>query len=293
MSPKFSRLPPMQLLVAFEAVARLGGFGRAAGELRLSDSAISHRIRELERLLGVSLFERHTRVVELTLEGREFLGRIQEGLECLDDAVRATISSHERVRLSVLPSFARFWLLPRLTDFQRRHPDVTLEISSTTKCVDLVKGEADMAVRFGRPPVDAGVCEKLLDDEWFPVASPAYISKLGGGDFADIIGHAVLIEHKRQSWRPWFNVARIEMPDDRPRLLFSDTALMVDAALQCDGIALVRHSLVRDLIGQERLVRLSHISIPSHSAYYLLSTNSILRRRSHRAVFDWILHSTE
>lgn len=288
MSQKFNRIPPIQFLVAFEAVARHQRFGAAAEELCVSQSAISHRIRELEKFLGVVLFERHTRSVELTLEGVRFLDQITDGLSCIDSAVRAIRTHREKVKLSILPSFARFWLLPRLVKFQKARPDILLEINSTTRLANIEKGEADISVRFGRMPNDDFVYEKLMDDEWFPVANRSYLDSLNVSTLADVIRTATLIEHKRQPWTPWLDLHGFAIPDKSHRLTFTDTALMIDAAMCCEGIALVRGSLVRDLISNGSLVRLSPTSLPSESAYWIISSKSNLQRTHLRAVFDWL-----
>lgn len=290
MTQGFHRLPSLHLLVAFEAVARLGGFRRAAKELCLTDSAVSHRIRDLEALLGVALFDRHTRSVDLTEQGREFLMHVRSGLESLQSGARVFHAPKERVRLSILPSFARFWLLPRLVQFQRTRPEIALEISSTTRCVDVAKGEADMAIRFGRPPAGPVIFEKILDDEWFPVASPDYLERLGVGDLSELLSRAVLIGHERQPWAPWIETAGIGAINDAHTMTFSDTGMMVDAALRCDGIALVRRSLAEESIALGRLARISDVSIPSEAAYYLIATSTGLRRRPQREVYDWIRH---
>lgn len=294
MTSEFFSIPSTQALIAFDAVARHRSFRRAAEELCITDSAISHRIRELERNLGTLLFERTTRSARLTMEGDMLLKSIVPALVALQSATSSFKERRTHVRLSILPSFARFWLLPRLADLQRTLSDITLDIDTTLRKVQLDQNEADLAIRFCRDPGGEGlVVTKIMDDAWIPVATPTYAASLGEGDLQQRLRRATLVEHQRQPWAPWFELAKLEPPGTGKLLLLSDTAMMVDAALQGVGVALVRRSLVDRLIRRGELEILFDIGLKSDSSYFLICRKHSLSRRPIADVYGWITDSIQ
>src|SRR5690606_12705822 len=136
------------LILAFDAVARIGSFSKAGDELNISTSSVRHRIRELERLLGVTLFERTTRSVSLTSDGSHLHRAIRRPVNSLENAFAEFTPKRSVIRISALPSFARFRLLPQLNRFREAHPTISLEITSTTRRVNVDQGDADIALRF-------------------------------------------------------------------------------------------------------------------------------------------------
>lgn len=294
MGSEFSDIPSTQSLIAFDAVARHRSFRRAAEELCITDSAISHRIRELERSLGTLLFERTTRSARLTIEGSVLLESVVPALVALQSATSGFKERRTHVRLSILPSFARFWLLPRLADLQHALPGLTLDIDTTLRKAQLDQNEADLAIRFCRDPGSEGlVVTKIMDDEWIPVASPRYAASLGGGSLQERLECATLVEHQRQSWTPWFALAALEPPTNGRLLRLSDTAMMVDAALQGVGIALVRRSLAGRLIGCGELKILSDIALKSDASYFMICKKRSLSRRPIADVYKWLIGSIQ
>ncbi len=294
MSSEFANIPSTQTLIAFEAVARHRSFRRAAEELCITDSAISHRIRDLERNLGTTLFERTTRSARLTIEGEMLLRNILPALEVLQGATGNFKGRRAHVRLSVLPSFARFWLLPRLAEMQRALPGLAFDIDTTLRKARLDQNEADLAIRFCRDPSGEGLAvTKIMDDEWIPVASPAYLNMLGEGSLCRRLESATLIEHQRQPWSPWFERARLEPPANARAVLLADTAMMVDAALHNVGVALVRRSLVDKLIRSGELVTLSDIALSSEFSYFVICKQRALSRKIVSQVYNWIISSVQ
>ena len=288
MHKRFSKIPTTQSLLAFEAVARHHRFKKAAEELCISDSAVSHRIRELERLLGFQLFVRSTRAMHLTPDGAVFLEHVQNVLERLEISTERFFDRPVKVRLSILPSFARFWLIPNIKLFLAENPKITLDIDTTVRRANLVRDEADLAVRFGKPPKNEENVLELMGDTWSPVATPQYARQLGSGSLAERLSRANLIEHKRQSWQPWLDKAEISLKTGTQGLIFSDTALMIDVAKCHSGVALARRSLVHHLVKRGELIYLSDISLQSSFSYYLVSTSSALRRAHIKKAHDWI-----
>lgn len=282
------KIPPIHLILAFDAVARMRSFNKAADELNISHSSVSHRIRELERLLGNSLFTRTTRSVAMTPEGEYLHQQMKDALETLEEAFSGFTQERSVIRISVLPSFARFRLVPALTDFQRLHPAVSIEVSPTTCKVDVDQGEADIAIRFAKARPQAHHCEPLLEDEWFPVAAPAYLKRCDAPGIEALFKRAVFLSHSRQPWEPWLKKAGIQISPAQRMLTYSDTGFMLDAALNLQGIALGRRSLVKGLLQNGSLVRVSDIAIPSEQAYFLLASERALISRHGSTVIHWI-----
>src|SRR6476646_1564086 len=186
MSSAFKRLPPLHALAAFEAVARLESFARAADELCVTHGAVSHRIKLLEDHFQTRLLLRRGGGCTLTSPGRYLLTAVQDALSTLQQASQRLSVARPVVTVSAGPSSARNWLVVRLNTFYRDHPDIDLEISATKlthqkKRASIETGEADVAVRYGRKEEWSGLqCVKLMDVQLFPVCSPEYRRTSGG-----------------------------------------------------------------------------------------------------------------
>src|SRR4051812_46558215 len=169
------RLPPLAALRPFEAAARLESFTRAADELHLTHGAVSHQVRALEAHLGVPLFARHGKRVALTIAGKGFAERVRAALGEIAQAADALrVRRDDRLSVSVLPSFASRWLMPRLIRFMDANPELEVNVTATTALADFAADEIDVAIRFGGGPWPPLVCEQFLDDEYFPVTSPRF-----------------------------------------------------------------------------------------------------------------------
>jgi DNA-binding transcriptional LysR family regulator len=283
-------IPPIHLILAFEAVARLCSFSKAAEALHLSHSTVSHRIRELERLLERPLFVRSTRAVALTAEGVHLHQQLKEPLLRLQQIFGADGAGQlPVVRISALPSFARWRLVPALSRLQSQGAALGVEIHPSIDTVDVDRGDADIAVRFARTRPAAHHCEKLMDDEWFPVAAPAYLERLGVPATPAALRRAVLLSHTRQPWKPWLDKAQIKVAAARQQgMAFTDTGLVLDAALGLQGIALGRRSLVQDLLARGALVRLGEVALPAEQSYYLLVSERMAITPQGQQVMAWI-----
>ena len=235
-----SRLPAMQALRAFDAAARLSSLSRAAESLHLTHGAISHQIKALEAELGVALVERAGRGIRLTEEGERFAARVREALDRLAEAVRDVTdkSNPRRIRVSVVPSFAARWLLPRIGRFIAAHPDIDLDVRATLVLVDFQRDDVDFAVRHGRGDWPGVVAEPMFEETYFPVCSP----RLAGGRLparpADL-AHHVLLRGEGEPWTPWFRAAGLDWPEPTRGAMFNDSSHMVQAAAEGQGIAIV------------------------------------------------------
>lgn len=265
------RLPPMQALRAFDAAARTGSLTRAAEMLHLTHGAISHQIKALEEEFGVKLVERSGRGIRLTDEGERFAARLRGALSEIADAMReiTTRSNPRQLRLSTLPSFAARWLLPRVARFFKAHPDIDLEIRTNNALVDFRRDDVDVAIRHGLGQWQGVIAEHLLDDLIFPVCSP----RLNGGKLpkrpADL-ARFPLLRGEGERWKPWFEAAGVDLPEPDRGALYSDSSHMVQAAIEGQGVAIARSSLLGDDLKNGVLVKLFDIELHNSRKYYLV-----------------------
>ncbi|MEO8753352.1 MAG: transcriptional regulator GcvA [Casimicrobiaceae bacterium] len=265
------RLPPMQALRAFEAAARELSLTRAAQSLNLTHGAISHQIKALESDLGVRLVARAGRGIRLTDEGVRFAQRVRGALTELSEAVRelADRSNPRQLRISVTPSFAARWLLPRLASFAAAHPDLDLDVRASNLNVDFQRDDAEMAVRYGFGSWEGVISEPLLDERSFPVCSPRFAHGRLPKQPADLARHT-LLRTDDEFWQPWFAAAGLPWPEPERGPIFNDTAHVMQAAVEGHGIALARTSLLGNDLRNGLLVRLFDIEVPSPRKYFLV-----------------------
>ena len=287
-------VPPLHVLAAFESAARHHSFSRAAHELHVTDSAISHRIRILEEQLGEKLFLRSKSGLTLTAKGTYFLGAVQSALATLK-AASATLSRNERrvVRISIGPALARNWLVGRLAEFYRAHSDIDIEISATqlpgNKLAVLKSGEADVAIRYGTEEDWSGFeARKLLEGNLFPVCSPSYRKSQGGIRAPKDLLDTTLLRLPGQPWAPWFAAAGLKCEEPLQGPVFSDADLMLDAAVGSQGVALARSVLVGERLSSGRLVIPFDISVPAASAYFAVYSSSTSNKPEARALLAWL-----
>ncbi|HUL97713.1 MAG TPA: transcriptional regulator GcvA [Usitatibacter sp.] len=279
------RLPPLSALRPFEAAARLESFSRAAEELHLTHGAISRQVRALEEHLGAGLFRRHGKRVALTPAGRAFAERVRAALEEIAHAAdEAGASRENRLTVSVLPSFASRWLMPRLIRFMDAHPKVEVNVIASTALANFAAEEVDVAIRFGRGPWPALACEHFLDDEYFPVASPrARVPKHP----RDLAGFR-LIREDRDYWQEWMRAAKVDLEVPPTGPLFNDSTYSLQAASRGEGIALARRSIVGEDLERGTLVKLFDVTVPSRESYWFVSPKPLADAPLVKAFRDWV-----
>lgn len=286
------KLPPLTTLRAFEAAARLGSFSRAAEEISVTHSAVSHQVRALERSLGTALFKRNGRRVSLTEPGQQLAKRVGAALRDIADAAQL-VRRRDRGRvltITTLPSFAARWLMPRLGRFMEQHPEIDVNLHTSIALVDLERDEVDLAIRFGSGNWPGLEAQKFMDDELFPVASPTFNRGRLPARPAELAKFR-LMRSDDEFWAPWFQAAGVKLPEPQSTV-FSDSAMLLQAAVAGSGIALSRRSIAEDDLRAKRLVRLFDISSPALGANYLvwpkgnLSANAALLR-------DWLLEERQ
>ena len=288
-------------LRAFEAVARHLSFRAAAEELFLTQSAISRQIQAMEEEVGVPLFLRHTRAVELTGAGAQLLRAVVPALERMDNAVRMIRRSAGRrsVVISTWASFASMWLIPRLDAFQNAHPDIDLRIDASDVRVDLETADVDIALRYAPAGTVPPSAVRLFGEELTPVASP-WLLKSGHPikKIADL-AHFALIEasdgHRNQSleflaWRRWLDAHQLKTLEPKRWLYFNYAHQIAQAALTGQGIALARVPLVADSLASGALVEvLPGMRAASPLVYWMLVGPRSAVRPEIRAFCEWLL----
>jgi len=282
-------LPPLSALRAFEAAARHLNFTRAAEELHLTHGAISHQMKSLEASVGVALFRREGKKLLLTDAGQRFASRLRDLLGDLRAAVAEVGKRRDQQELtiSVLPSFASLWLIPRLARFHAAHPEIDVNIRATQALAEFGPDGVDLAIRMGAGGWPGLVAEKLFDEEVFPVASP----RLNGGALPkrpEALAREVLLRSERQPWTPWFRAMGLDWPEPGRGPIYSDETLLVQAAAEGIGVALARGALVAADLATGRLVRLFPRRVPSRTAYYLVYPRAAGELARVRAFRDWI-----
>lgn len=263
-------MPALQALRCFEAVARLGSVTRAAEALHVTHSAVSQQVRQLEELLGLSLFERAGRGLRLSENGRLYALQVRAALQGIGEATRAL-----RIRpragelvVAVVPSFGLHWLLPRLPRFLALHAEHRVRLQASLEVQDLRQGAAHVAIRMGQGPWDGLAQRHLFDDELLMVASP----HLNGGALprtpAEVLGCTRI--RSAEPWAPWCQAAELPEPPPAGGLWINDSNLSLEAARLGQGVALERRSVADALLRRGELVALTDIRVPYAYPYWLV-----------------------
>ena len=301
------RRRPLSLsnLRAFEAVARRLNFSDAAEELFVTQSAISRQIKSLEEELGVPLFVRGTRHVEITQNGQALLRSVEPWLARLDASVRQIREQNSRRRVSIttFASFASLWLLPRIEAFQSRHPDIDIRVSALDAIADLDDPELDLALRYISPEQAPPGAVRLFGEILTPVVSRQLMEQIRRGDApplerpADLAQHTLAEEDDNKpstsfvSWRHWLNEHGAPGLQPRRWLYLNFTYQQVQAALAGHGVALARVALVVEALARGELVEPFGPEGRSASPYtYWLIVDATARNRPEvRQFCDWVV----
>jgi DNA-binding transcriptional LysR family regulator len=287
--PSAPRIPPIQCLLAFEALARLRSVTQAAEELHVTPSAVSHRIRQLESSVATRLVARGD--FALTNHGAAYLARVREALPALQQVPGRHDASATRLRVAVTPTFSRQLLLPRLALFRHAYPDIELILQVTIPLVNAAAEEADIELRYGAGPFPDRESVRLLSDEVCPVCSLDYLHEAGpfdGFDSDAAVARARLIRCPLEPWRTWFAACGIERKEPRGGAQFNDIGLVLDAAVAGFGVALMRLKLGAAWLDSGSLVRLSERSVPSPYHYFLCWRPGALERWECAAFIEWL-----
>ena len=290
-------LPPLSALRAFEATARLKSFGKAAAELNVTPAAISHQIHALEEDLGVRLFRRLNRAIELTASARVLLPGLSDAFAEIHASVRRLRAHNDTGTLTVTasPSFAAKWLVLRLHRFQERYPDIDVRISANDDVVDLTRGDFDIAVRYGTGRYPGLTVELLMRNEVFPACSPQLLEAGPPLRTPEDLSHHALIHDQAvdrdplaPTWAMWLKAAGVAGVPPTPGLSFSVGYMALDAAIAGHGVALAYSTIASADLAAGRLVRLFSLALPDLFAYYIVTAPGALERPKVRAFRDWL-----
>lgn len=293
------KLPPLNALRAFEAAARHLSFTRAAEELFVTQAAISHQVKALEDFLDIPLFKRLNRTLRLTDEGQAYYPDVRDALDQLAHATDNLKKSDQNgaLTVSVMPSFASLWLVPRIHLFAQRHPDIDVRISADDGVVDFSRDNVDCAVRYGLGDWPHLRSDKFLQENVFPVCAPHYLKahpNLAKGP--EYLRHHILIHdygvtlaESHLTWRHWLEKAGVKSVDYTRGPKFSHTYMAIQACMAGEGVVLGRSGLIQKELEAGRLVRLYDFSVSGEIAFYFVSPTHAANRYKIKMFREWLL----
>jgi len=268
-------LPPSSTLRAFEVVTRHATFTAAAEELHITQSAVSHQLKNLEDLWGLQLFQRG-KSLSLTPAGAALVPIVREFFSNLETTLTDLREQKGRVRVKVSTtySFALKWLLPRLPNLSLQHPEILVTLETSDKSINFSNAESDVAIRFGHGNYPGLHAEFMFREHIFPVASPALLNRLGTPEIpADLLSYPLLTRDGADlvpKWALWFQHVGVAASALKESVRFADTNMTIEAALLGQGIALARSGHVETELGDGSLIRLFDVAFPSPVAYYFV-----------------------
>lgn len=285
----------MNALAAFDAAARHLSFTRAGEELHISREAVSRHIRNLEGHLGVKLFRRVHRAVELTEAGQAYqavVGDCLRGLAAAAERLRRSGGS-ARVAVTATIAIASFWLTPRLPRFRARHPDVELRVAASDAAAETAMAGMDLGLRYGAGDWPGLTATHLFDIESFPVCAPDYLRHAPSLTTpADLAHHTLLnldgAAHAAEDWAWWLGQAGVPAPPAARRLGFDSYANVIEAAVQGQGVALGFGRIIASLLRQKKLVRPIAAVQTAGQAVYLVVPRGMTPSAPARKFCDWI-----
>jgi LysR family glycine cleavage system transcriptional activator len=288
-------LPSLNALLAFESAARHGSFTRAARELGVTQTAISHQVRALEENLGLPLFTRSPRGLSLTAHGEQWAAELHVVFTRLRAANarlrRPRENTRPTVSVSIIPSFGARWLVPRLGRFLVSHPEVDVRISATERLVDLVAEGIDIGIRYGFGGYAGLSTSKLAEDALVAVAAPHLAAKRSAWRSADLSQETLLHDDYPDAWDKWFRARGSPMPRRARQSQLTDSSMLVEAVVRGQGVGLARWSLAADELELGRLVLLFPRAAPLSTglAYYLVSAREGSRTPAVSDFRRWVL----
>lgn len=291
------RLPPLNSLRVFEAAARHLSITKAADELSVTPAAVSHQVKTLEDHLGVPLFHRVNRNLLLTDAGQACLPGIREGFERLTAAIQEidNLGDGGILSVSVAPSFAAKWLLPRLDSFSLQHPDIDVRVSASMHLMDFERDNVDLAIRYGGGRYPNLAVERLLKEEVFPVCSPRLLEGDQPLSSPDALRrHTLLHDDSPEddlscpTWPMWLKAAGIAEVDGARGPRFNQSSLVLEAAVLGRGVAMAKARLATADLEEGRLVKPFKGAMPVDFAYYIVCPEAKLRLRKVSVFRDWL-----
>ncbi len=284
-------LPSLNAVRAFEAAARHLSFRRAADELHVTHAAISHQVKGLETFLQTPLFRRLNRAVRLTDAGQAYLPPLRDALDGIAQATARVRGGESAgaLTISTSPPFAAKWLVPRLSAFREAHPEIDVWLTPSLHAVDFAREEVDAAVRWGAGEWPGLRADLLGTMEVFPVCSPRLLQgsrRLRTPE--DLRHHPLIHDASGEDWQRWLAAAGVRVIPT-PALHFHDSSLVIQAAIESQGVALAYSALVADDLAAGRLVRPFEISLPTDYCYYFVCPSAVAETPKIVAFRSWLL----
>ncbi|MEM7224579.1 MAG: transcriptional regulator GcvA [Pseudomonadota bacterium] len=286
-----TRLPPLNALKAFEAAGRHLNFRLAAEEMGVTHGAVAQQVRGLEARLGVKLFDRLPRGLRLTDDGRKYLAPLQRAFELIAKATEEVVPRQSVLNISVTPSFATKWLVPRLGDFNRRNPQIDVRVDASQGLANFQSDGVDIAVRQGKPPFGSGlVAEFLLPLAFYPVCSPRLLDGDPPLRSPEDLAHHVLLHDSHGLWPIYLEKVFAGKPHRTARAMnFSQTSLAVDAAVAGQGVALASDPFVIDELAAGRLCRPFDQAITGDLGFYVVAPRKPRKPEGVQRMRDWLI----
>lgn len=285
------RLPPLSAVRVFEAAARHGNFTRAAQELGMTQAAVSYQVKLLEERLGAPLFRRDGRRVVLTDTGARIAPDVSRGFDTLDAAFASVRAEEEGLLvISTANTFANTWLAWRLGSFQLAHPEMAVRLDTSDRLVDLAAGEADCAIRLGPGGWSGLAADRLVDIDYTPMTSPAFLAEHGPLEPADLLRLPLISAHEVW-WVSWLREAGVDVPDapSRPGVRLDSQANEGHAAIAGQGVAMLTPFFWRNDIAAGRLVRPFDHVMPGNIAYWFAVAESRRNLPKIKRFREWLL----
>ena len=286
------QLPPLNSLKSFEAAGRLLSFTRAAEELHVTQAAVSHQVKVIEEYLGISLFNRYPRRLSLTLQGKALLPEVIEAFDRISSAISAVRQDRPCRMLNVrlTPSFAAKWLSPRLKYFWLQYPEIDLCMFHANPAVDFAREDIDIAVTYGKGDWPGVVAEPLLSLDYFPVCLPSFMSNDKPlRDITNLHYYTLLHDTNYECWTDWLKLAEIDGINTRKGTIIDDTNVLIQAALDGQGVALGSTTFVQDHLDSGRLIKPFDITLRNDFAYYVVCPSDHLKNPAVKAFKDWMI----
>ena len=290
------RLPPLNALRAFEAAARHLNFSRAADELSVTPGAVSQQIQNLEDYVGVALFKRTPKGLLLTDPAQIALPALREAFDRLAEAASMLTAAVDGRRLTVTvpPSFASKWLLPRLGAFEALHPDVDVWVSAGMELTDFASGEVDLAIRYGAGRYPGLEVIRLMQETVIPVVSPELLADHPLENLSDLASAVLLhdgspdADESCPDWTMWLAARGVKGVDGARGPRFNQSSLVIEAAVGGRGVALAKRALAQADLDAGRLVAPFQIATAVDFAYYLVHPKTKGRLPQVKAFVAWI-----
>ena len=291
-----NRLPPLNALRAFDASARQLSFTRAAEELFVTQAAISHQIKALEEYLGLKLFMRKNRSLLLTEEGQSYYLDIKDIFNSLNDATEKLLARGTKgsITVSLQPSFAIQWLVPRLQAFNIRHPDIDVRIKAVDQRDNSLTEDVDVAIYHGRGQWLNLHVDKLHTEYLIPVCSPLLLNgKKPLNTVNDLTQHSLLHDASRRDWKRWFKQVGVKGVNVNHGPIFSHSAMVLQAAIHGQGIALANSVLAKPDIDSGRLICPFNDVLVSKNSFYTVCRENQMEIGKIASFRQWMLDTVE